>query len=1071
MVDKSLLRYGENELVEKPSIEVLEELGWTHEDCFDEFISGESTLSRGSRSEVVLVDRLLKALTKLNPQLPEEALVKAAEEVASDRSAMSLAAANQQVYELIKAGVKVSYRNDDDEEVTETARLIAWDAVADNDFFVASQFWITGKQYTRRPDLTLFVNGIPLVLIELKAPQYSPQNGFDDNITDYKDTIPSLFWYNAFMITSNGAASKLGSTLAPWEHFCDWKKINSEGEEGVVALDTMLRGTCDPEKLLDLVENFLIFQEKPGELIKICAKNHQYLGVGNAIGAVEQIKENQGKLGVFWHTQGSGKSISMIFFAQRILRKLPGHWTFVIVTDRKELDRQIYKEFASAGVVTEDDAQASSGEHLRKLLSEDHRYVFTLIQKFQLSNRDNSPSFEEYPMLSDRSNIIVITDEAHRSQYAKLASNMRKALPNAAFLAFTGTPLIDEEDHATKELFGDYVSIYNFQQSVEDGATVPLYYENRIPELQLINEEGFGDELGRIVDNAVSSVDDAEEQVALEKKLEKEFAREYHLITREERLEAVAADLSKHFVSRGFRGKAMVVCIDKATAVRMHDKVQKYWQQGLKERKERVQKVDTHEQDILIDEINFMQETEMAVVVSQAQNEIRDMKAKGLDIGPHRQKLVDQDMEARFKDKDDPFRLVFVCAMWMTGFDVPSCSTIYMDKPMRNHTLMQTITRANRKFKEKVCGTIVDYIGVFKNLNKALAIWGKPSKGKNKRGRRPANPKDDLVEELREAIAETVAFCSDQQFDLTEIPKSPPNFERVKLVDEAVNCLLVNDDVKTQFRSLAATVGRLYKAILPDHDAGELTPLCLAIAHLAKNHLLAPPEIDISSVMQEVEDLLDRSIAAEGYVIDVDKAKQVVDLSQIDFETLRKKFAASGHKRMEAALLRQQVHAQVHTMVRQNRTRTDYLEKFQKMIDEYNTGSVNIEEFFKRLVEFSRTLNEEEKRGLSEGLSEEELAMFDLLTKPGIELTEKEEKKVKQVAKDLLEKLKRDKLVLDWRKHQRTRAAVKVSIRDELDKLPEDPYPEELYDTKIAAVYEHVYEAYSGKGESIYAEV
>ena len=1063
MVDKSLLRYGENELVEKPSIEVLEELGWTHEDCFDEFASGESTLARG-KSEVVLVDRLLKALAKLNPQLPEEALTKAAEEVASDRSAMSLAAANQQVYELLKAGVKVSYRNDDDEEVTETARLIAWDAVADNDFFVVSQFWITGKQYTRRPDLILFVNGIPLVLIELKAPQYSPQNGFDDNITDYKATIPALFWYNAFMITSNGAASKLGSTLAPWEHFCDWKKINSEGEEGVVALDTMLRGTCAPEKLLDLVENFTIFQEIPGELIKICAKNHQYLGVGNAIEAVEKIKKNQGKLGVFWHTQGSGKSISMIFFAQRILRKMPGHWTFVIITDRKELDRQIYKNFASAGVVTEDDAQATSGEHLQQLLTEDHRYVFTLIQKFQTDD------YEEYPPLSERSNIIVITDEAHRSQYAKLASNMRRALPNAAFLAFTGTPLIGEEDEPTKDLYGDYVSIYNFQQSVEDGATVPLYYENRIPELQLVNKD-FGDELGKIVDDAVSSVDDAEEQVALEKKLEREFAREYHLITREERLEAVARDLANHFVSRGFRGKAMMVCIDKATAVKMYDKVQKYWQQGLEERKERVQKADTHEQDILIDEINFMQSTEMAVVVSQAQNEIGDMEEKGLDIGSHRQRMVDEDMEAKFKDKDDPFRLVFVCAMWMTGFDVPSCSTIYMDKPMRNHSLMQTIARANRKFKEKECGTIVDYIGVFKNLNKALAIYGKPTKEKGKKGGKPANPKSELVELLREAIAETVAFCSDQQFDLTKIPESPPNFERVKLIDEAVNCLLVSDDVKTQFRSLAATVGRLYKAILPDHDAGELTPLCLAIAHLARNHALRPPEVDISNVMKEVEDLLDRSIAAEGYVIDVDRAKQVVDLSQIDFETLRKKFAASGHKRMEAALLRQQVHAKVHTMVRLNRTRTDYLEKFQKMIDEYNTGSVNIEEFFKRLVEFSQSLNEEEKRGLSEGLSEEELTMFDLLTKPGIELTEKEEKKVKQVAKNLLEKLKREKLVLDWRKHQRTRAAVWVSIRNELDNLPEQPYSKELYDTKIAVVYEHVYEAYSGKGESIYAEV
>ena len=306
-----------------------------------------------------------------------------------------------------------------------------------------------------------------------------------------------------------------------------------------------------------------VFQEVRGGLIKLVSKNHQYLGVNNAIEALKEIRTREGKLGVFWHTQGSGKSVSMIFFAQKVLRKVPGNWTFVIVTDRLELDDQIYKNFTSAGVITENKAQAESGEHLRQLLREDHRYVFTLIHKFRIPE-----------MISDRSDIIVITDEAHRSQYDTLALNMRMALPNASFMAFTGTPLIVTEEK-TREVFGDYISIYNFKQSVDDNATVPLYYENRIPELQLTNKD-LNEDIYRIIEE--SDLDEDQE-----KKLEREFVHQYHLITRDDRLETVARDIVKHFTGRGFQGKAMVICIDKATAVRMYDKVQKYWKLNIEQ--------------------------------------------------------------------------------------------------------------------------------------------------------------------------------------------------------------------------------------------------------------------------------------------------------------------------------------------------------------------------------------------------------------------------------------------------------------------------------------------------------
>ena len=700
--------YSENALVQQPAIELFGELGWEKADLFHEWASGKSSEGRETEHEVILVSRLLAALENLNPDLPPEALTQAIEDLTHDRSKMILEEANREVYRLLKEGVKVDVRGDDGGWTKVTVRVVDWSEAGNNHFFLASEFWIAGDMYRRRCDFIGFVNGIPLLLGELKAVHKNLKNAFDDNLTDYRTAIPQLFTMNGFVMLSNGSETRIGGTFAPWEHFFEWKRINDEGETGVVSLETAIRGVCEPERFLDIIENFIVFQEIRGGLIKIVAKNHQYLGVNKAIAEVGNLGENQGRLGVFWHTQGSGKSLSMVFFSQKILRKVLGNWTFVVVTDRDELDGQIYKTFAAAGAVTEGQAQATSGAHLKELLTEDHRYVFTLIQKF------HSEKGAAYPVLSDRNDVIVITDEAHRSQYDVFALNMRNALPNAAFIGFTGTPLMAGEER-TKEVFGDYVSIYNFAQSVEDRATVPLYYENRTPELQLTNEN-LNEDMERLLEEAELS----EEQ---EKKLEREFAREYHLVTRDDRLETVADDLVRHFMGRGYRGKGMVICIDKATAVRMYDKVSARWQSHLTELKAHLPETEGEEQEGLQSKINFMAGTDMAVVVSQAQNEIEDMKAKNLDIVPHRLRMESENLDEKFKDPDDPFRLVFVCAMWMTGFDVPSCSTIYLDKPMRNHTLMQTIARANRVMPGKEVGLIVDYVGVFRNLQQALAVY------------------------------------------------------------------------------------------------------------------------------------------------------------------------------------------------------------------------------------------------------------------------------------------------------------------------------------------------------------
>jgi type I restriction enzyme R subunit len=1044
--------YSEDILVEQPAIALFDALEWDTVNCFCETFGPSGTLGRETSSEVVLVARLRPALERLNPGLPTEALNLAIDELTRDRSAMSPAAANREIYRLIKDGVKVSFREASGEGRVETVRVIDWNEPEKNDFLLASQFWITGEMYKRRADLVGFVNGLPLLFMELKASHRKLEHAYHHNLSDYKDTIPHLFWHNAFIILSNGSQSRIGSHTAAWEHFAEWKKITSEGEAGIVSLETMIRGICDKRRFLDMVENFVIFEESYGGLRKLVARNHQYLGVNNAITAVQKMRENEGRLGVFWHTQGSGKSYSMVFFSQKVLRTLLGNWTFLVVTDRQELDDQIYKNFANCGAVTEpeESVHAGSGEHLQQLLQEDHRVVFTLIQKFRTERG------ETYRQLSDHADIIVMTDEAHRSQYDTFAMNMRNALPNAAFIGFTGTPLMAGEE-LTRQVFGDYVSVYNFKQSADDNATVPLYYENRIPELQLANEN-LNEEMEELLEAA--ELDEAQER-----KLEREFAREYHLITRDERLEKVAEDIVSHFMGRGQMGKAMVIAIDKATVVRMFDKVQMYWRREISHLMDEyaIARTGSPEAAELLGKLDYMQQTDMAVVVSQGQNEVEEFRAKGLDIATHRRRMNNEDLAKQFKGPDDRLRIVFVCAMWITGFDVPCCSTIYLDKPMKNHTLMQTIARANRVFRDKVNGLIVDYIGGFRSLQKALAIYGAGTGGGS-----PVEDKALLVTKLREQIVETEEFCAKCGVPLNAIQVAD-GFGVVKLLDDAVEAILVNEESKRRYLSMSGLVNRLYKAILPDPRAGEFSKRRTLFVVIAEKILSLEPEADISEVIGQVGELLDRSIATEGYII-VDKPEweRVVDLSQIDFEKLRKQFE-KGRQRTELEKLKNLIEQKLQRLVALNRTRIDYLEKFQQLIEEYNSGAHNIEAIFNELVKFAQQLNEEERRHIVEELSEEELTIFDLLIKPDVTLSEKEKKEVKKVAHELLETLKREQFSLDWRKRQQGRALVRLTIEEVLDHLP-PVYSKDLYEKKCDTIYQHVYDSYYGGNRSVYAK-
>jgi type I restriction enzyme R subunit len=1046
--------YGELMLVEQPAIELLETLGWTHANLYTETFGDNGTEGRESEHQVILTRRLRTALEKLNPGLPADAYAQAIEQLARDRSKQLAVNANREVYDLIKDGVKVTVPDEHGGQTTETLRVIDWTTPANNDYFLASQMWVAGDMYRRRCDLLAFVNGLPLVFIELKKPSVPLKGAFNDNLRDYRgQSIPQLFHPNALILLSNGSDTRVGTLTSAWEHFFDWKRVDDEAEAGKVSLERALRGLLEPAKLLDYVENFTVFEEGRGGLVKKTAKNHQFLGVNRAIARLVELRDSKEterkRLGVFWHTQGSGKSLSMVFFTQKVLRKLKGNWSFVIVTDREELDEQISKTFKNTGATTKDDVRATSAQNLKDLLLGNERYIFTLIQKFR------SKPGQPYPQLSDRSDVIVITDEAHRSQYDIFALNMRNALPNAGFLGFTGTPLIKGDDERTREVFGEYVSVYDFARSIEDGATVPLYYENRIPEVQLTNQD-----LNRDLETLLESAELDEDQ---EKKLEREFGREYHIITREDRLEAIARDVVTHFTGRGYRGKAMVVCVDKATAVRMYDKVQAHWKAEIARLKAALAQAKGDDREVLIARIRLMEDTDMAVVVSQGQNEVEDLKKKGLEITPHRQRMLKENLDEQFKDPDGKLRLVFVCAMWITGFDVPTCSTIYLDKPMRAHTLMQTIARANRVAPGKESGLIVDYVGIFRSLQNALAIYAKPGE----RGGEPILDKSALVAALQEALESARSFTAAHGVSLEAIAAAS-GFERIGRIDEAVEAILVNEGDKKQYLQIASRVSRLFKAILPDPMANALAPLSVLVAYIADRIRAQTDPPDISAVMGDVEELLNDSIATEGYHVGpASRPDALVNLSEIDFAALQEKFN-QGRKRTEAEKLRRLIEGQLTQMLKLNASRVDLAEKFQKLIDAYNAGSQNIEALFAELMKFARELTEEEKRGVSEGLSEEELALFDILTKPEPKLTKSEEAEVKSVCRDLLATLRSEKLILDWREKQQARASVMQAIKLSFRRLP-PPFARGLVDEKRARTYAHIYDHYFGAGQSAYA--
>jgi type I restriction enzyme R subunit len=1096
----------------------------------DETFGPGGTLGRKDTTEAVLTRDLRAALQRLNPDLPASAIEDALRALTVHDFSRSMVQHNQEFAKAMRNGVPVSWQDATGQRRDARARVIDFDnAPGTNRFLAVRELKITGLRtpnYNTRADLVCFVNGLPLVFIELKAVYKNIRAGFDGNLRWYMDehVVSHAFHHNAFLIVSNGHRARYGSITSEWDHFAEWKR-QEEADKGKVDAEALLDGMLAHDRLLDIVENFILFDEsKAGKTRKIVARNHQVLGVNRAVASVahqEELKRefppekrlqhrvielplerraiadrhrlaeaeqagtavmpsfipegpvkiierahpDLGRLGVFWHTQGSGKSYSMAFFAEKVRRRVPGNFTFLLMTDRQDLDSQIYKTFVGTGVADDATPRAASGADLEKLLKENHRYIFSLIHKF---NQDVDPK-KPY---SERDDIIVISDEAHRTQSGRLARNMRLALPNAAFIGFTGTPLF-KQDELTKRIFGGYVSQYNFKRSVEDGATVKLVYENRGEKLGLAHAD-----LNERMAEKIELADLDPDQAAL---LDKLLGKDYEVVTADERLDKIAEDFVEHCATRWESGKSLFVCIDKITCARMHQRIIPRWKekaaavradiedkcaQAAVAKDEAVRAALADQAAKLERQAQWLDETIVDIIISEAQNEVGDFRKWDFDIIPHRERMKKGfevaggdrvDVETAFKDPKHPFRVAIVCAMWLTGFDVECLSTLYIDKPMKAHTLMQAIARANRVYPGKDHGLIVDYNGMLKSLRAALAQYALGDDGAG--GEEIVAPIEERVPALIEAIEATEAHLRGLGFDPATL-LGAKGFARIRGLADAVEAVYSSDEAKRRFEIMAREVFSRFKALLVEPSAWAYAERHDNIEAVYKKLTERRDTADITELLKELHRIVNEAIRTQAP--GADQAEGLTfDLSKVDLDKLRDEFAKKVRRKATALQdIRDIVEQKLADMLARNPMRMDYQVRYEGIIADYNSEKdrTAIEETFRRLVELVRSLDEEQERAARENLSDEELAVFDLLKRD--DLTKADRQRVKQASREMLASIRARLAELDrfWEKEQ-TKGEVEAFILDEVFiKLPSPPFTPEEKKLVATNVYAHVWQ-------------
>jgi len=1008
--------------VEEATLEYLAELGYST--AFAPEISpGGASPERASHGDVILPARLRNALSRLNPDIPQEALEEAFLKV-TRLSSPSLYDTNHNFHYWLVNGIPVEYFREDRTICGDQVRLFDFDNPRNNDFLVVNQFTVIEAGRNRRADVVIFVNGLPLAVIELKNPgdENATTHGAFNQLQTYKQDIPSLFHYNELLIVSDGVRARAGSLTSNWEWFMPWRTVDGQSisPKGKLELEVLLKGILEPSRFLDLIRYFVVFNVDRKEVAKKIAGYHQYHAVNKAVDCTLRASSAKGdkRVGVVWHTQGSGKSLSMAFYAGKVIQQSKmENPTLILLTDRNDLDDQLFGTFAACHeLLRQEPIQAENRPHLRELLKRaSGGVIFTTIQKFM------PESGEQYPLLSDRRNIIFIADEAHRSQYDFVdgfARHMRDALPNASFIGFTGTP-IELNDRNTPAVFGNYIDIYDIQRAVEDGSTVKIFYEARLAKLSL-NET----EKPKLDAEFEEITEDEEEEVR--RKLKNKWTRLEALVGSDRRINLIAEDIVKHFEERedamrvemnDHSGKGLIVCMSRRICVKLYDAIIKIRPQW-------------HNPD---DKKGFIK-----VVMTGSPSD-------PIGFHPHvRTKQARDDVAKRFKDPDDPLKLVIVRDMWLTGFDVPPLHTMYLDKPMRGHGLMQAIARVNRVFHDKPGGLVVDYLGLADELKKALLAYSESDRHE------VGIDQEEAVEALLTKYEVIKAMFHGFDYSVYFTANSK---DRLSLIPSAMEHILKLPDGKKRFMQAVSELSLAFALAVPNESALAIRDEVGLFQTLRASFVKSTPISGKTSeeLDAEIRQIISKAVSSGG-VVDIFKAAGIdrPDISILSDEFLdemrgfpQKNLAVEAL----AKLLKDQIKTRFKTNVVQERSFTEMLENSLKR---YQNRAIEAAQVIEELIALAKDVKEAQKRGDKLKLTDEEVAFYDALVQNESAREVMSDKILCQMAQILVKRV-RENVSVDWSVRESVRAKLRLMVKRI---LKEYGYPPDLQKAATELVLE-----------------
>ncbi|GIW67000.1 MAG: restriction endonuclease subunit R [Candidatus Parcubacteria bacterium] len=975
-----MIKITEQKITKQALIEWFKELGYSY--LFGPDIAPDGIYpERKSYKEVVLVERLENAIRRLNPKLNDEAIKEAIDEFLKFEHP-NLEMANKGVYKMIVEGISIEVKKENGERRGEIVKVIDFDDYLNNDFLIVDEFAVQGPEKVRRPDVVVFINGIPVAIFELKNPtieEATIQTAYEQ-LEEYKKDIPEIFKYNQILVISDLTEAKYGTISSSWEWFKKWRTINDTNEklEGVSELEVLIKGIFQRTRILDIIENFIVFEADADEEVskytkKICLY-HQYFGVNKAIErTLKALKPNgDGRIGILWHTQGSGKTLSMVFYVNKAkkLKELNSP-TFVFLTDRNDLDDQFFKTFKRCGYNALAKQAKTINDLKEKLKTAGGELIFSTVQKFT----------EDFVNINEKNNIIIIADEAHRSHYRELASYYRQALPNASFMGITATP-ISSDDRDTRLVFGDYIDIYPMSKAVEDEATVPIYYEGRLVDLHLTNYfiEDEYDELTEEVPYEVKE--------SIKRKIRQ---LEEIILSKEDRLQKIAEDIIYHFNNRGLEGKAMVVTISRRVAVKMYKLLSQ-----------------------------FENAPEVAIVISSPE----DFKDE-IGVIPSKKEI-----ERRFKNPSDPLKIVVVCDMWLTGFDVPCLHTMYFDKPLKNHGLVQAIARVNRIFKDKPAGLIVDYIGIADDLRKALSIYD------------PEIRKDIMI-----SIDEIIAKMQ-EKYDIVKAMFNGIDYENWKylegkelaeLLEKAVNNIIsdpnngrLDEERKNRFLKESLALIKLHAFVMPHKEAYEIKDDIEFFRAVRANIIkrMTPSlgaGFDDDKLMTVVKELISKSIEVKG-IIDIFslQGKERPDISIFD-EKFLEDLKNMKFKNIAIEVLRKLLQDELKIRIKRNPVRYKPLWKIlEELIEKYENRLINSAKIIEKLIDLAKEIKRKENEGENLGLTEDELAFYDLLAQDKKAVGKIPE--IKNFVRELVREIRRD-LAIDWTNNDVIKARIMANVK------------------------------------------